>query len=363
MSWYETVKDFITNRENIWMLYVFGVVFATLFTSFIFSKYIFKLQHRLEHTKSIWDDALVWAISRPFKLLIWVYGATYAAQVASVPFTGQLYTFRQVSMVVLVAWLLMRFSDKVEEKFSEAHIEIAKIDQGTAASINKLVRIAIFVTAGLLIMQILGINIATIVAFGGAGTVIVGFAAKDLLANFFGALMIHLDRPFHVGDWIRSPDKNIEGTVENIGWRMTRIRTFSKTPLYVPNSVFSTIIVDNPSRMSNRRIREVVGLRYQDMKQVDKVTRDIKDMLMTHPEIDTNMACFVNLNGFGPSSLDLLVYTFTKTTQWIPFQEIKQDVMLRILKIIEAHGAEVAFPTTTLDMPESVVVEEQRQAG
>ena len=100
--------------------------------------------------------------------------------------------------------------------------------------------------------------------FGGVGGLIVGLAAKDLLSNFFGGMMIYFDRPFKVGDWIRSPDRQIEGTVERIGWRMTIIRTFDKRPLYVPNSVFSSIVVENPSRMLNRRINETFGLRYQD---------------------------------------------------------------------------------------------------
>ena len=103
-------------------------------------------------------------------------------------------------------------------------------------------------------MQALGYSISGVLAFGGIGGIAVGFAAKDLLANFFGGLMIYLDRPFSVGDWIRSPDKNIEGTVEEIGWRLTRIRTFDKRPLYVPNSTFTQISVENPSRMLNRRI-------------------------------------------------------------------------------------------------------------
>ena len=91
--------------------------------------------------------------------------------------------------------------------------------------------------------------------------------------------MIYLDRPFDVGDWVRSPDKNIEGTVEDIGWRLTRIRTFDKRPLYVPNGTFSTISVENPSRMSNRRIKTNIGLRYDDANKVATIIADIESML------------------------------------------------------------------------------------
>ena len=98
--------------------------------------------------------------------------------------------------------------------------------------------------------------------------------------------MIHLDRPFKVGDWICSPDKQIEGTVEEIGWRQTRIRAFSKRPIYVPNSIFMHIVVENPSRMSHRRIYETIGIRYDDIHAIAAIVDDVKKMLMNHEEID-----------------------------------------------------------------------------
>ena len=168
--------------------------------------------------------------------------------------------------------------------------------------------------------------------------------------------MIYMDRPFKVGDRIRSPDREIQGTVEYIGWRLTRIRTFDKRPLYVPNSVFTTVSIENPSRMTNRRIKETFGVRYQDASKVAAITSGITKMLKTNKDIDTSHACFVNLITYGPSSLDILVYTFTKTAQWIPYQAIKEQVMLSILEIVEKHGAEMAFPTRTLEIPDNIAV-------
>ncbi|MDA0423769.1 mechanosensitive ion channel family protein, partial [Stutzerimonas frequens] len=153
-----------------------------------------------------------------------------------------------------------------------------------------------------------------------------------------------------VGDWIRSPDKEIEGTVEYIGWRLTRIRTFDKRPLYVPNATFANIAVENPSRMSNRRIYEHIGVRYDDAAKVKQIVDGVREMLRAHPEIDTRQTLIVHLNRFGPSSLDFMVYTFTKTTNWVKFHEIKEDVMLKIADIIFSHGAEFAFPTQTVHL-------------
>lgn len=195
-----------------------------------------------------------------------------------------------------------------------------------------------------------------VLAFGGIGGIAVGFAAKDLLANFFGGLMVYLDRPFAVGDWVRSPDQEIEGTVEEIGWRLTRIRTFDKRPLYVPNSVFTQITVENPSRMSHRRIYETIGVRYDDLAKVAPIVEDIRAMLRSHPEIQQDQTMIVNFNQFNASCLDIMVYTFTRTTAWVHFHAVKQDVLLRIADIIAAHGAEIAVPTRTLHLPDGVAV-------
>ena len=201
-----------------------------------------------------------------------------------------------------------------------------------------------------MVAQTLGFQITGLLALGGVGGIAVGFAAKDILANFFGGLTIYLDRPFSVGEWIRSPDKAIEGTVEFISWRHTRIRGFNKNPIYVPNSVFTSIVVENPSRMSHRRFKETIGLRYDDFEQVAAIVADIKSMLQSHPGIDATQTLIVNFNQFGPSSLDLMVYTFTKTTVWVEYHEVKQDVLLKIGEIVAEHGAEVAFPTQTLHL-------------
>ena len=117
---------------------------------------------------------------------------------------------------------------------------------------------------------------------------------------------------------------------------------------------FSTIAVENPSRMENRRIRTVVGLRYADAQKVAVILKDIETMLRSHPEIDTRKTLFVHLIEFGPSSLNFLIYTFTKTTDWVRFQAIQQDVFLKILEVIHGHGAKCAFPTTTVHIPEGI---------
>ena len=145
--------------------------------------------------------------------------------------------------------------------------------------------------------------------------------------------------------------------MEHIGWRMTMIRNFQSQPMYVPNSVFTNVIVENPSRMSNRRIYETIGLRYSDLTSMDRVVADVVAMLKNHPEIEPEKTMIVNFNDFSNSSVDFFVYCFTKTTQWVKFHEVKQDVMLRIAEIVKANNAEIAFPTSTIHLADAITIE------
>jgi MscS family membrane protein len=265
---------------------------------------------------------------------------------------------RDVTVVWLLAWFAVRFIRFVEEHIVLGDDGEPRVDLTTARAVGKLLRATVMITAILLVLQAFGFSISGVLAFGGIGGIAVGFAARDLLANFFGAMMIFLDRPFSVGDWVRSPDREIEGTVEEIGWRLTRIRTFDKRPLFIPNSVFTTLAVENPSRMHNRRIYETIGIRYDDIGVMAAIVTDIESMLRTHEAIETDATLMVNFVEFGPSSVDFFVYCFTKTIVWTEFHVIKQDILLNIARIITHHGAEIAFPTQTLHIaPEPGPVE------
>lgn len=330
---------------------VFAVVFLTLLLNFSWSRIYNRLHKQLLKTKNTWDDALITAVSRPMVFLIWGVGTwvivNHLFKYAVQP------TIRDIGVVVLVSWFLVRFIREAEQNLIEdnkSKTDESKIDHSTIEAISKLLRVSVSITTTLVILQTMGVSISAVLAFGGIGGIAVGFAAKDLLANFFGGLMIYLDRPFSVGDWIRSPDRNIEGTVEYIGWRQTRIRTFDKRPLYVPNAIFNSITVENPSRMKNRRIYETIGIRYDDIQQMESIVEAVKQMLSEHPEIDTNQTMIVNFNAFADSSIDFFVYTFTKTTNWVKFHEIKQDVLLKIADVIESHKAEMAYPTQRLQV-------------
>ncbi|WP_422137963.1 mechanosensitive ion channel family protein [Endozoicomonas sp. ALC020] len=304
-----------------------------------------------------WNDAVIRGLRTPVILLIWVIGFCWVVGVAAKATDSELIdglnNLRDVIILTLAGWSIIRFIRQLERNFLNPELAGDRSnDPTTVVAIGRLSRIVVIIICFLTVLQSLGYSISGLLAFGGVGGLAVGFAAKDMLANFFGGLMIYLNKPFRVGDWIRSPDRNIEGTVEYIGWRETRIKTFDKRPLYVPNATFNSISVENPSRMENRRIKETVGLRYQDGQKVEVIVEEIRQYLNDNDEIASDKTLLVSLNAFGPSSLDILVYCFTCTRDWAEYLRVKQDVLVRIIAIIHSHGADIAFPTRTLDVPQ-----------
>ena len=344
---------------------LFVIVLLTVFGSYFVRRFVRTLKTRATKTTSKWDDTFFAALEGPARTLVWVVGLTFALERASVGLDLQAIfsPLRGALVVATLTWALIRFIDRVQRRMIQDP-KTDDLDLTTVEAIGRLIRITVLITSGLIILQTLGFSVSGVLAFGGLGGIAVGFAAKDLLSNFFGGLMIFLDRPFGVGDWIRSPDRDIEGTVESLGWRLTTIRTFDKRPLYVPNATFLSIAVENPSRMSHRRIYETIGVRYDDAAQIRAIVERVKAMLEMHPDIDASQTLMVNFNQFGPSSLDFFLYCFTKTTVWTDYHRVKEDVLLQAYDLITALGAEVGFPTQTLHLqvePEALPVQSAQQ--
>jgi MscS family membrane protein len=333
------------------VLMVIVAVIAINISAFYLLRHIEKVA--ATRTSSVWGDALIRAARKPLTLIVWVTGVAFALQImhehSDVPVFAFAVPTRDTVIVAALAWFLLKLISHATHTIMtrSAAMEDA-LDYTTLDALSKLGRFTVVIISALVILQTLGFSISGVLAFGGIGGIAVGFAAKDMLANFFGGLTIYLDRPFAVGEWIRSPEKQIEGTVEYIGWRHTRVRAFNKNPIYVPNALFTTIVVENPTRMTNRRIKETIGIRYADLDKMAAIVADVKAMLQAHPEIDTDATLIVNFNEFAASSLNFFIYTFTKTVEWVHFHEVKQDVLLKVAAIIQAHGAEIAFPTRTL---------------
>lgn len=351
MQWAQLVQLF---GGQVWLLLVSAILAVTALLDFIQRPVLRALHFKLFKQNKMWLDSIIDAARTPVSFFIWVTGTVLAATtmiahfqvyVEIIPF---IQNFKSTILTLSVGWFVIRLVQRLERHLKIIAQNDERIDSVTVEAMAKIIKLLAFVLTGLFFLNAFGVSLTGMLAFGGVGGIAVGFAAKDLLGNVLGGLMLYLDKPFTVGDWIRSADKEIEGTVELIGWRMTTVRTFDKRPLYIPNGIFANIGIENPSRMTNRRIRETVGIRYVDVQKMRDITAGVKTMLLAHPEIDTEQTIIVSFNGFGPSSLDFLLYVFTKTTDWVKFHQVKEDVLLKVSDIIEAHGAQIAFPTRTL---------------
>jgi len=336
-----------------WLPQVMAVILAIIALN-VFAYYLLRhIEKVAARTASVWDDALIKAVRKPLTFILWVVGVAFSIQIVNehsgTPLPDFVVPTRDTLIIFALAWFLSRLIRNISHSLIARGEETGHaLDRTTVDALSRLGRFSVVIVAGLVILETLGFSVSGVLAFGGIGGIAVGFAARDMLANFFGGLTIYLDRPFAVGEWIRSSEKQIEGTVEYIGWRHTRVRAFNKNPIYVPNALFTTIVVENPSRMTNRRIKETIGIRYADLDKMAAIVADVKAMLQAHPEIDTDATLIVNFNQFGASSLDFFIYTFTKTVEWVRYHEVKQDVLLKVAAIIQAHGAEIALPTRTL---------------
>lgn len=356
-----TVKSWLmalAERDQLWLVQVFAVVLATLVVAMAVGFVIRRLARKADKRDAVWPLIVFRALGSPLKALIWLYGVSWASflthRSTDLELMSVVTKIREVGIVLLVTWFLIRLVRLGEQEYLVPR-KGEPGDPTTVTAVSKLLRVAVVVTAGLAMLQSLGYSISGVLAFGGVGGIAVGFAARDMLANLFGGMTIYMDRPFAVGDWVRSPDQNIEGVVENIGWRQTRLRTFDKRPLYVPNATFAQISVENPSRMFNRRILETVGIRYDDLDQMEAIVSEVRQALIDDERLETDRCTLiVNFDTFADSSLNFFIYTFTKTVDWVEFHQIKQSVLLTVAEIIGRHGAEIAFPTSTLHVPDPV---------
>jgi MscS family membrane protein len=355
------MNDFLHNIKtqawDIWAIKVFVIIFLTAILNVTLMHFFNYLQKKLINTKAAWDDILLESARIPVKVLLWILALALIMRLTAEQTGINLYDpanlIKNLGIVSCLFWVAFNFMRGYENHLAATRSG-SNLDMTTVVAITKLIRIIILVAAALMTLQTFGVSIAGIIAFGGIGGIAIGFAAKDLLANFFGALMIFLDRPFSVGDWIRSPDRQIEGIVEYIGWRLVHIRTFDKKMLYVPNSIFSTIIIENPSRMPSRRILETISIRYEDLDKVTKIIDETREMLNQNINLDPAQGITVSLEKFDKDSVNFFVQAFTPTNDYNKYLIAKQEVLLKINEIIGKNKAQLAF-TAAVNMIEAKV--------
>lgn len=347
-----------------WLARLFLLVAVTAAADQLLQWLLRHLQNVLRGTRARWDETMLQAARAPLRLLIWILGLALALDMLDMrrqDWPELVDNVRRVGVIAAIAWFAFRATGGWQT-WRISQLQQGHADPTAILAIGRLLRASIVITGALVILETLGFSISGVLAFGGIGGVAVGFAAKDMLANFFGGLMIFLDRPFTVGDWIRSPDREIEGIVEQIGWRITVVRNFDKEPVYIPNSTFSSIAVVTPSRMSHRRIRETLGLRYADLPQLQPALQAMRDYLRQHEKIAADMGVIVHLDRYADSSLDVLVQCYTPVTVWSEYMALREHILLQLAHIAGRYGVEFAFPVRVLALEPAQNDQWQRMA-
>ena len=220
--------------------------------------------------------------------------------------------------------------------------------------LDRLLSIGVVVITLAALMVTFGVSTTAVATMLGGAGIGIGFGTQQVSQNFLSGLMLYFTRPFSVGDWIQLPiwsgveTSTLQGTVERIGWYHTRIVTLDRRPLSIPNSVFATTPIENPGRMYNRQIKASISLRYEDLPRIESIAAAVNELLHNHPDIDTKQMVLVSFNEWASSSINLLVYCFTRTTVWSEYLAVQQKIFLEIAKIVQEAGGDFAFNCTTL---------------
>jgi MscS family membrane protein len=304
------------------------------------------------------DDEIVKALEDPLTLIPVVLGVFIATEYLSLSGRLELVSDQVVrSLVVyLIFWIMVRLVrplsfllGKLEDVFSGTIVDW----------LIKSIRVALILIGAATILEIWGIKVGPILAGLGLFGVAVALGAQDLFKNLISGLLIIAERRFSRGDWV-CVDGIVEGTVETIGFRSTLIRRFDKAPVYVPNAKLSDNAVTNFSAMTHRRIYWMVGVEYRTtVEQLREIRDGIEQYILNSDDFAKPpvVATFVRIDKFNDSSIDLMLYCFTKTTVWGEWLAIKEELAYKIKDIVETAGTSFAFPSQSVYV-ETLLTEE-----
>ncbi|RKQ28805.1 mechanosensitive ion channel family protein [Oceanobacillus halophilus] len=316
----------------------------------LFAKYVFAIVMRLARKIKIQIlSNILLAFEKPVQWMFTLIGL-YAA-VKYYPYLNQgnelFRSFMSASYIFLFSWGLVKLSSSSSSFFRKINEKTdIKIDEILIPILSRTLQFIIIAIAGTVILQEFGYNIEGFIAGLGLGGLAISLAAKDALANLLGGIVIISEKPFTIGDWVKTP--SVEGTVEDISFRTTKIRTFADALVALPNAQLANEPITNWSKMNKRQITFNLALTYNTPKEkMQAIVDKIGSLLKNHDGIDQE-TIFVKFDKYNDSSLDIFLYFFTKTTVWEEFLEVKEEINYKILDIVHEEGAEFAYPTRKL---------------
>lgn len=331
-----------------------NLIAATLvFFLFLLLRHLFttivtvSLQELAKKTSTYYDNKIISALKGPLSFAFIIIGL-HLFFILIFKETETIKNILNTLVVYTVFWAILSISEALRDLIYSAtgkfNAELSKEIGNFVLAIWKILVTGIGLGA---MLQVWGINVTALVASLGIGGLAFALAAKDTAANLFGSFSLLADKSIRIGEWIKV--NGVEGTVENIGMRTTKVRSFQKSLITVPNHIVANHPIENFSRRGIRRIKMHIGLTYStNSEQIIKIMEDIKEMLKGHEGISQNDSLMVNFDTFGDSSLDIFIYTFTKTANWKKYLDIRENVNLEIMKIVEDNGSSFAFPSHSI---------------
>jgi len=327
------------------IIFLFFYVLRRLFARFLInrlSRIVLKSANQI-------DDTIIEVIEGPLKFLPVVIGFFIAS--SYIEFSSEVQNFIDLMnrsfITIFIFWLLHQlvipFSfliKKFEEKISKPLVDWTL----------RGLKILIFILGIVAILELWGIKVGPVIAGLGLFGVAVALGAQDLFKNLISGIMILMERRFTIGDVIHVSGE-VEGVVEQIGFRSTLVRRFDSTPVMVPNFKFAEQSVTNHTRRHHRRIRWIVGLEYRtNTNQLKKIRDEINEEIVSNQNFakNENTSYFVRIDSFSDSSIDMLVQAFTETNDWGEYLKIKEDLAVKIIKIVEGNKAGFAFPSQSI---------------
>jgi MscS family membrane protein len=331
------------------LIALFIVLFFLLLRR-LFSRVVSRwLRTLASRSKTKLDDAIIDALEPPISLLFVDFGLFIAAEFMHV--TGILAEFSDnvIKSLVIVAifWCFYRLVDPLSHAFDRLE---KLFSQELVGWLVRAIKIGFLAIGGAAILQTWGIQVAPLLAGLGIFGVAVALGAQDFFKNLIGGLSILAERRFSAGEWI-FVDGVVEGTVEKINFRSTQVRRFDRSPVWVPNAQLADAPVTNFSRMTHRRIRWMVGVEYRTtVPQLRKIRDEIEAFILDDPDFadPSEVSTFVRIDSFNDSSIDILVYCFTRSILWGDWLASKERLAYKIKEIVEGAGSGFAFPSRSL---------------
>lgn len=353
--------DFWDVVKDVWNTGVMGVdvsefiiAFAILYSFFLLRQLISKfiigwLRLIVTKTRSKWDDQLLDSMEGPLRLIPVALGVFITSQYIDAEGKVEFFASSLVRSLVAgsIFWTAFNLTDSMSKLMGKSKKLFTPVMIEWLQRVVKVVFIFIGVAT---VLEIWGIEVGPIIAGLGLFGVAVALGAQDMFKNLISGIWVIAERRFNKGDWILV-EGVVEGTVESIGFRSTMVRRFDKAPVYVPNTKLSDNPVTNFSAMTHRRIKWMIGVEYATtVDQLRQIRDEIEAYILNNEDFaaPSEVSTFVRIDSFNDSSIDILLYCFTKTTNWGEWLEIKEKLAYTIKDIVENAGTGFAFPTQSI---------------